>query len=53
MPRVDTTTLIAQTDIAAVIGRYIPLKKRGSLYAAICPFHDDHKASLEVVPRKN
>lgn len=53
MPRVDTTTLIAQTDIVSVIGRYIPLKKRGALYAAICPFHDDHKASLEVVPRKN
>ena len=53
MPRVDTKTLIAQTDIVSVIGRYVPLKKRGSLYATICPFHDDHKASLEVVPRKN
>lgn len=29
------------------------LKKSGSDYICICPFHDDHSPSLHISPRKN
>lgn len=37
-----------QTNIVDVIGRYVALKKRGNELYGTCPFHDDHKASLQV-----
>jgi putative DNA primase/helicase len=46
--RIDTESLKANTDIVDVIGRHVPLKKKGSEWEGICPFHDDTKASLKV-----
>ena len=36
-------------DIVDVISRYLELNKNNK---ALCPFHDDHKASLSVSPQK-
>ena len=52
MARIDTERLLQDADIVSVISRHINLKKRGSFYNGVCPFHDDHEASLEVVPSK-
>lgn len=41
-----------QTDIAALIGQYIPLKKVGKNYRALCPFHSEKEPSFYVSPDK-
>lgn len=39
-------------DIVRVIGEVVALKARGREYIGLCPFHDDHKPSMNVVPHK-
>ena len=39
-------------DIVDVVSQYIVLKKSGSNYWGICPFHNDTKPSLSVSPSK-
>ena len=38
-------------DIADVVGSYIPLKRAGSGFKALCPFHDEKTPSFNVNPR--
>lgn len=45
--------VIAKADIASVIGNYVKLKKEGSDYKGLCPFHNDNNPSLSVSPRKH
>lgn len=40
------------TDIVRVVGEHIDLKPRGREYVGLCPFHNDHKPSMYVVPHK-
>ncbi len=39
-------------DIYEVVNSYIPLKKAGSGYKALCPFHDEKTPSFNVNPHK-
>jgi DNA primase len=39
-------------DIADVVGSYLSLRPAGPIFKALCPFHDDHNASLDVDPRR-
>jgi DNA primase len=39
-------------DIADVVGSYLALRPAGPIFKALCPFHDDHNASLDVDPRR-
>jgi len=41
-----------RTDIAEVISKYIPLKKAGRNYRALCPFHHEKTPSFMVSPAK-
>ena len=41
-----------QNDIVDVIGSYINLKKKGSSYFGLCPFHNEKTPSFSVDPRK-
>lgn len=45
-------TLKQQLDIVEVVGHYFELKKSGSSYKCLCPFHDDTSPSLHVSPAK-
>ncbi len=36
------------TDIVDLIGSYLPLRRQGRNYVALCPWHDDTKPSLQV-----
>lgn len=55
MPRIpekDVEQIQKKADIVSVISRYIPVKKHGKEYLALCPFHDDHNESLTISPDK-
>ena len=40
------------TDIVDLVSQYVSLKQRGKEFLGLCPFHDDHKPSMYVVPAK-
>ena len=40
------------TNIVDVISHYIALKKKGSSYFGLCPFHPDTHPSLSISPKK-
>ena len=42
----------ARSDIVAVIGEHIPLRRAGKDYRALCPFHEEKTPSFYVVPSK-
>ncbi len=51
MPRIseeDINRVRAKADIAEVIGKYLPLNKKGRNYTAVCPFHNDHDPSMNI-----
>jgi len=41
-----------RVDIVDVVGEHVVLKKKGKEYLGICPFHDDSKPSMSVIPEK-
>src|SRR5439155_23799638 len=51
--RVALTQRIKEAnDIVDVVGSYISLRPVGPTFKGLCPFHDDHKPSLDVDPRR-
>ena len=41
-----------RVDIVDVVGEHVVLKKKGKEFVCICPFHDDSKPSMSVIPGK-
>ena len=55
MPRIAQETVeqvAAASDIVAIIGSYFPLKRAGTEFRAICPFHQEKTPSFYVSPSK-
>lgn len=44
--------LSARCDILDIVSRYVQLKKSGSNYFGLCPFHNEKTASFSVAPDK-
>lgn len=40
-------------NIVDLVGSYLDLRRQGSGYVALCPWHDDSKPSLQVNPARN
>lgn len=49
----DVENLLSQLRIEEVVGDEIELKKAGSNYKGLCPFHPDTTPSFSVSPSKN
>ena len=41
-----------KNDIRDVISQYVNLKKAGSSYVGLCPFHNEKTPSFSVSPQK-
>jgi len=55
MGRISEETIqqvIAASDIVAVIQSYFPMRKAGSAYKAVCPFHSERTPSFQVNPAR-
>lgn len=49
----DRVKLVKQAnDIVDVVGGYLVLRQVGPTYKGLCPFHDDHRPSFDVDPRR-
>ena len=44
--------LLSRTDIVAVVGRHVELKRAGANMMGLCPFHGEKSASFSVSPSK-
>src|SRR3989441_10689932 len=42
----------AASDIVEIIGGYLPLKRAGANFTALCPFHKEKTPSFNVNPQK-
>lgn len=52
IPRDFINELLTRCDLVDIIDSRVPLKKKGSNYAACCPFHNEKTPSFTVSPSK-
>ncbi|MEX0978980.1 MAG: CHC2 zinc finger domain-containing protein, partial [Pirellulales bacterium] len=49
----DTKQRVKQAiDIVDLVGSYLPLRREGRAFKALCPWHDDTRPSLQVNPER-
>jgi DNA primase len=52
IPSQTIEQIAAANDIVEVIGTYFPLKRAGSTFKALCPFHQEKSPSFTVSPSR-
>lgn len=52
IPQSFIQDLLARTDVADIVGRYVTLKKAGINYKGLCPFHGEKSPSFIVSPSR-
>lgn len=55
MPRIPEETIqqvLAATDIVALVGRSVKLRKAGTNHLGLCPFHNERTPSFNVSPSR-
>src|ERR1700745_3151262 len=52
IPAQNIEQIAASNDIVEVIGSYFPLKRAGTNFKALCPFHQEKTPSFIVSPQR-
>src|SRR6202165_5583211 len=52
IPSQNIEQIAAANDIVEVIGSYFPLKRAGTNFKALCPFHQEKSPSFTVSPQR-
>jgi len=52
IPRETLEQIAAANDIVDVIGSYFPVKRAGSAFKALCPFHQEKTPSFTINPQR-
>src|SRR5438093_9830297 len=52
IPSETIEQIAAANDIVEVIGSYFPLKRAGTNFKALCPFHQEYTPSFMVSPSR-
>jgi DNA primase len=52
IPSQNIEQIAAANDIVEVIGSYFPLKRAGTAFKALCPFHQEKTPSFTVSPQR-
>ena len=52
IPQATLERIRAASDIVEVIGGYVPLKRAGANFVALCPFHKEKTPSFHVHPQR-
>ena len=52
IPQEIINDILHKADIVDIISRYLSVKKKGTNFVAVCPFHDDHDPSMVISPTK-
>ena len=52
IPTQNIEQIAAANDIVEVIGSYFPLKRAGTTFKALCPFHQEKTPSFTVSPSR-
>ncbi|MBK7003473.1 MAG: DNA primase [Rhodoferax sp.] len=52
IPHTFVQELLARTDVVEVVGQYVQLKKSGTNFTGLCPFHSEKSPSFSVSPAK-
>ncbi|MBK1881524.1 DNA primase [Luteolibacter pohnpeiensis] len=52
IPKDTVEQVLLATDIAELIGSYIPVKRQGSQFKALCPFHNEKTPSFTINPHR-
>ncbi|MEY2575816.1 MAG: primase, partial [Verrucomicrobiota bacterium] len=52
IPTQTIEQIAAANDIVEVIGTYFPLKRAGTTFKALCPFHQEKTPSFTVSPSR-
>ena len=52
IPKESVEKVLEATDIVDLIGSYIQVKKAGSQFKALCPFHSEKSPSFTITPHR-
>ena len=52
IPEATLEEILRRSDVAAILGRYVQLRRSGRKFVALCPFHQEKTPSLHVDPEK-
>src|SRR5258708_19761362 len=52
IPQQTIQQILSRIDIIEIVGGFVKLKKRGTNYLGLCPFHNEKSPSFTVSPAK-
>ncbi len=53
IPEATVEQVLASTDIVELVGRYVKLRRAGTNFVGLCPFHNEKTPSFNVSPSRN